>query len=226
MRGIVVALVVLAGLLVVADRGALAVAEHAAATTLQQSQHLDSRPSVGIAGFPFLTQLASGHYDKITVRADGLQVGDQNDRLRIARLEATLRDVHVSRNFRSGRSATTTARALIAYRDLGQTLGARFGYAGNGRVRASATVTIAGVAVSGSATASVRLSGDRLVFGDQQVEIGNVSVPAQITQFFSNIFSSSISLAGLPFGVQVHELRATAQGIVVALTAQGLTFSR
>lgn len=226
LRAVLVTLIVLAGLLVVADRGALALAENAAATTLQRSEHLDQRPQVSIEGFPFLTQLAAGHFGAVRVRADGVQVGDQSARLRIARVDITLRDVHVSRNFRTGRSDSATADALISYADLSAALDSHFTYAGNGRVRARGSVSVAGVTVSGSATAAVRLSGDRLSFGDEQLEVGGIDVPQAVTAFFSRLFAASISLAGLPFGVHVDALHADASGIRIVLTAHGVTFSR
>jgi hypothetical protein len=226
LRALVITVIVLAGVLVVADRAALAVAENAAATTLQRSEHLDQRPKVTIEGFPFLTQLAAGHFGAVRVHADGVQVGDQSARLRIARVDMTLHDVHVSRNFRSGRSDSATADALISYSDLSNALNTRFAYAGNGRVQAKGSVSVAGVMVSGSATAAVRLTGDRLTFGDERVDVGGVDVPQAVTGFFANLFSASISLAGLPFGVHVDALHADNNGIGVVLTAHGITFSR
>jgi hypothetical protein len=225
-RTVLIVVLVLAGLLVVADRAALAVAERAAAVTVQKSQHLDRRPSVTIAGFPFLTQLATGHYDKVKVRAEGFVVGDSQTRLRINRVDVTLRDVHVSRDFSSGRSRFTEAQALIGYSDLSDALGTRFRYAGGGRVDASSAVTVAGVDVSGSATASVRLSNNALTFEDPQVSVEGQPVPAAVANYFTGLFATSIPLTGLPFGVHVQDVHAGRDGITVVLTASGLSFSR
>ena len=214
------------GLLVVADRAASAIAERAAATTLQRSEHLDQRPDVTIAGFPFLNQLATGNYDKVRVRAKEVPVGDSNLRLRVSRVDVTLRHVHLERDFASGRAKSATASAIIAYHDLTDALDTQFGYAANGRVRGTTTISEAGVEIPASATAEIRLEGDRLTFVDVQVEIGDVAVPPQVTSYFTDLFADSISLAGLPFGVQVQQLTARPDGVHITLTAHGLTFSR
>ena len=65
-----IAVLIVLGLLVAVDRISVALAESAVATTLQNSQHLPSKPSVDIDGFPFLTQLASGNYSKIELGDD------------------------------------------------------------------------------------------------------------------------------------------------------------
>ncbi|HJQ42353.1 MAG TPA: DUF2993 domain-containing protein [Jatrophihabitantaceae bacterium] len=226
MRRILVVLLVLAGLLVVADRAALAIAERAAATTIQHSEQLRQRPNVTIAGFPFLNQLVTGHYGKVRVRASEVLVGEDNRRLRISHLDVTLRHVHLEHDFASGRAKSATASALIGYHDLSDALNTRFGYAGGGRVRATTTISEAGVELPASATAVVRLEGDTLTFADTQVEIGDVAVPPEVTSYFTGLFSDSISLAGLPFDVHVQQLTARADGVHVTLTAHGLTFSR
>ena len=43
----------------------------AAGKTMQSSQHLDRTPSVSVAGFPFLTQLATGHFGTVEPHGDG-----------------------------------------------------------------------------------------------------------------------------------------------------------
>jgi hypothetical protein len=217
---------VLAVLLVAADRIALVASEGAAATTLQKSQHLQHRPGVSIAGFPFLTQLASGNFDRIKVTATDVPVGNGTD-LRINRLDVTLRHVHVARDLSSATSQFGTATALIDYADLSRTLSATFSYAGNGRIRASVGAgAIPGVPVGGSATAAVRLSGEALTFQDPQVTIAGQDVPSAATDYFTTLLGASIPLTGLPFGVHVRSVAAGANGIAITLTATGLTYRR
>ncbi|MDT4939615.1 MAG: hypothetical protein QOG80_3286 [Pseudonocardiales bacterium] len=227
-RVLLVVLVALVGLLVAADRIGLAVAERTAAVTLQSSQHLAQRPSVSIAGFPFLTQLATGSFDSIHVTVRDLTVGQRSStQLRIARLDVTLRQVHVSRDFSSARSQFGTATALIDYSDLSHTLGATFTYAGNGRVQAVASVgVIPGVSVPASAAAAVRVSGDSLTFNDPRVTVAGQQVPPALAGYFNSLFGTSIPLTGLPFGVHVTGVRAASGGVTITLSATGLTFRR
>ncbi|TML33547.1 MAG: DUF2993 domain-containing protein, partial [Actinobacteria bacterium] len=75
MVGLLVVVVVLAGLLVASDRIAAYAAERTIAT--QAKKELAAReittptePKVSVGGFPFLTQVAKGRYDRITIHLD------------------------------------------------------------------------------------------------------------------------------------------------------------
>ena len=67
MRRLLIVLVVLAALLVVADRVGVVVAENRLAGQIQQQLVLDSKPDVSIHGIPFLTQAIRGRYKDIRV---------------------------------------------------------------------------------------------------------------------------------------------------------------
>jgi hypothetical protein len=216
-RGIIAALVLVA-LLVTADRISLVVAEGVAANSIKTSQHLDSDPSVSAKGFPFLTQLVSGHYDEIDVKAHGVEVNQGGHPLRIDVVSVVLHGVHVSHGFSVVRADTATARALISYADLSSTLGSTISYAGAGRVKASASVTVAGVKITGAVSVRPELtSAKTLRFADPQVSALGITAPAALSQALTSIFADSISLAGLPFGLQFSNIEATSDGIVVDL---------
>lgn len=89
MRRLVIALLVLVGLLVVADFGAAALAESAVSRQMRSQLQLADDPSVRINGFPFLTQAVSGEYGSVDVDAQRLSVGP----LRELGLRAQLRNV-------------------------------------------------------------------------------------------------------------------------------------
>ena len=91
MRRLVVALVAIVALLVVADRVAVLAADHVVAGRIQADQQLDSRPSVSIHGFPFLTQALGGKYDDVTLTLHDLRKGG----VPIRTLRVRLRGVHV-----------------------------------------------------------------------------------------------------------------------------------
>jgi hypothetical protein len=79
MRKLLIVLVVLAALFVVGDFAARAYAESRAATALQNSFDLSKKPSVSLAGFPFLVHLTSGSFSSISLsdtdfRAKGVAV--------------------------------------------------------------------------------------------------------------------------------------------------------
>ncbi|RSM43347.1 DUF2993 domain-containing protein [Amycolatopsis balhimycina DSM 5908] len=73
----VIALVVLVLLLVGADFGAAAYAEHMISQKARTQLQLNDDPSVTIHGFPFLTQALGGDYSHISVSAAGIPVADK-----------------------------------------------------------------------------------------------------------------------------------------------------
>jgi DUF2993 family protein len=68
---LVVLLVLLGGILIAADRVAVAVAEDRVATKLAGQRPFSGTPSVSIHGFPFLTQAAGGTYHDIELTGAG-----------------------------------------------------------------------------------------------------------------------------------------------------------
>ncbi|WP_158884416.1 LmeA family phospholipid-binding protein [Amycolatopsis anabasis] len=89
-RKIIIVLVVLAGLLVAADFGLAAIAEHAVSQKAREQLKLTDDPSVTIHGFPFSTQAIGGDYRHISIYAAGVPL---QDKLRDVELTAELRDV-------------------------------------------------------------------------------------------------------------------------------------
>ncbi|WP_410666808.1 DUF2993 domain-containing protein [Amycolatopsis sp. cmx-4-68] len=86
----VIALVVLVLLLVGADFGAAAFAEHMISQKARTQLELTDDPSVTIHGFPFLTQALGGDYDHISVSAAGVPVAGK---LQDVAVNAELEDV-------------------------------------------------------------------------------------------------------------------------------------
>ncbi len=86
----VIALVVLVLLLVGADFGAAAYAEHMISQKARTQLQLTDDPSVTIHGFPFLTQALGGDYSHISVSAAGVPVADK---LQDVAVNAELEDV-------------------------------------------------------------------------------------------------------------------------------------
>jgi hypothetical protein len=78
-RRIIVSLVVLVGVLVAADFGLAAFAEHTVSQKARQQLNLTDDPSVTIHGFPFTTQAISGDYSHISLSASGVPIKDLKD---------------------------------------------------------------------------------------------------------------------------------------------------
>lgn len=223
---LLVFLVVLAGLFVAADRIALQVAEDKAATTLQNSQHLTQKPDVVVAGFPFLTQLAAGEFDKVTITADDVVVGTGRT-LQIGSVVVDLHHVTVPRDASQLRARTADARATISYTELSRVLGAPVHAGGDGRLVAEPAATVAGQTVSATVSARVHASAaDGITFTDPTVSVGTVTLPSAVSNALANVFPKSISLAGLPFDVQVTGVDVTNAGLVLHLSGRELVYTR
>lgn len=224
-RRILVAVLVLVVVLVVGDRVANYVAEQQAASTIKTSQHLPADPDVSIGGFPFLNQLATGHYDEITVTAKDVPLSKAGLALQVSRVQVVLHHLTVSRSFSRVRAATANATAVITYADLSHTLGLQLSYAGGGRVKASKTVTIAGHSLTATLSARPQLADETLSFGavaiNQLGAIGSV-----LTKTLTKAFDLTIPLQGIPFDVRVRSLQVGAQGLVIVLTGSNLVYQR
>jgi LmeA-like phospholipid-binding len=220
--------VVLIALLVAADRVALLVAERAAAKTLQSSQHLDRAPSVSIAGFPFLTQLAAGHFDKVTLAASDLTVGRAGRTVRISKVTVDLHGAHAARDLSSVHADTASATAAISYSDLSATLGVPLAY-GVGRITARKSVSIAGQQFSAAVAAEARIVDGSLRFVSPQVSVdgvGGAAVPQPVIDLLSSVFGDPIALTHLPFGLTVRSVTADARAVRITLAGRNLTFRR
>jgi len=221
LRRILIAVAVLLALVIGADRVGVYVAERVAADKLEQSQHLDSKPEVDIAGFPFLTQVASGDYEQITVDAKDVSAGAAARLLQIAHLHVVLHGVHVSDSFSRVETDRADASAHLDYAQLSKVLGAKVGYAGDGQVKATASVTVLGRKVSGSVTARPELHGTSLGFGSAQ---GAGGLAAEVLRALQKAFAIEIPLSGIPFQVRVDSLSAGASGIDLKLSGHHLIY--
>ena len=222
MRALLWTLVVLLLLAVGLDRGADWYAERTVATRLASSQDLDQVPDVDIAGFPFLTQVAARRFDRVTASTEGLQLRSGDRRLRLGRLDVVFGDVRTDRRFRSFSAARARATATVSYAELGRLTGLKMAYAGDGRVRASRTVSIAGRDVEPGVVVAPRLLEGSVRFADQ---VADGSLPASLRGPLRAALGTSVPLDGLPYDVRPESLEATEAGLRVRLSGRDLTYS-
>lgn len=88
---VIIVVLLLAGVLVAADRIAVGVAEDRVATRLVDQRPFLGKPSVRIHGFPFLTQAVGGRYRDIEVTGLGEPVAGMVD----AHVDAELHGAHI-----------------------------------------------------------------------------------------------------------------------------------
>jgi hypothetical protein len=195
-RRLVVLLLVLVGLLLVADRIAVTVAQSHVADRIRVDQHLDRTPDVSIGGFPFLTQ-------PVTVTVHDVTAGA----LRVQRLTAHLHGVHVPFSAVAHGSVSrvpvdrASAELVVTYADLDAALsgqGVQVSYAGAGRVHVA---TSAG-------------SGD-----------ARVSIEPQAIRLTGDGVELRIPLPGLPFRTRLTSATAGPDGVAIRGSAQGLVLT-
>jgi hypothetical protein len=226
---VVIAVVVLAVILLAADRITLVVAEHTAANTIRNAQHLDRTPSVTIHGFPFLTQLATGLLGRVDVTASNFTAGESGHTVRISRLVAHLHRVHLN-GFSSARAESVTASATIGYPALSSALGFPVRYGGRssdglGRVATTQTVSALGQQLTGVASAEVAVrAGNELQFVHPQASVDGVNVPTAISDQIAAVFDRSLAITRLPFGLAVDSVRASTSGVTITLSGRNVTY--
>ena len=232
---LLLALLVLAGLLVVGDRVAAGYAERQVAEQLQRSQGLAQPPEVGVRGFPFLTQAVAGEYREVTVVAEGVDLGQG---LRAQRLDAVLSGVRVPLSSLLGGGPAQVpadrleARVGLAFDDLEQraapdaaeSLQLTAGEADD-EVRVSAVVRVLGRDITLVSDSRVSVDGSRLrvttddirVEGDETGATGRV-----LDALTGGDLDFAVDTSGLPFGLQLRDVQVTESGLVAVAGAEGV----
>lgn len=225
-RRLLIVLVVVVGLLVALDRIGAVVAERLAADTIQSNQHLPQRPDVNITGFPFLSQLATGNFDKIIVTDDNVPLRGTPTDVRLATIQVTLRHVHVARDLSSVHAARADAVATMSFRELGRALGGvPVRYAGGGRVVAAKSIALLGRRLDGAISARPLIANDTLTFGQAHIKDVNRLVPGAAAPL-ARVFAVRLPLSGIPFNVRVRSLHVDQAGLHLALVGHNLSYSR
>ncbi|MFC0008113.1 LmeA family phospholipid-binding protein [Micromonospora siamensis] len=229
-----VLLLVVAGLLVAADRIGVGVAERAIAKQvsdeLAKQNARSSTPKVDVAGFPFLTQVAEGKYEHISIALRDVQGSVQGDAVSLPKLDVDARDVRASLDtIRSGRGDVVADRVhgsgTISYDSLAKLLdrpGLKLGEQ-NGRLAVTAPVDILGAQLTVNGTADVTVSEEgkvALKFNDLDAE-GLPALPLARTLLsnYAKGISVDVPLPELPFQLAVREVRPTPDGLAVTADA-------
>lgn len=237
-RRLLVTLVVLGVLLVVADRVAAWAAQRAVAghvATELASYQVDSQPpEVTVGGFPFLTQVASGRFESVTLRLRN--VGSSGVTLPVVELTAAGVTVAASTLVeregpidaeRVDGSATIGYASVTALTDLPE-LSLSPAADGSVAVRVPAELLGNPVAVVGAAAVSVTDGVVQLRVTDLAVE-GAAELPPGADQLLADIsrrLSVDVPLPPLPYGLAVESVRAEPDGIAVSVHAENVPLAR
>jgi len=215
-------------LLVGLDFGAKAFAESQAATQIQK-QGFPKKPSVSIAGFPFLTQAISRNFHQVTISSSDIPEGP----VKITSLDVVAHNVKLKSNFKSGTAGPVDGTILISLgaiggflKDAGPLAGFLGGGSGGGlkivahgsnEVQAHLNV-IAGV-VNANATWRVMSTGPNAITLHL---VSSNGLPPQLLDAAKNV---RIPLKRLPAGLQLTgKISSSSGGIVAHVFARSLAF--
>nr|WP_230415006.1 DUF2993 domain-containing protein [Micromonospora tarapacensis] len=235
MVGLVVLLLVLAGLLAIADRVAATMAERTIADEVRQQvaeqSAQSSPPEVEVGGFPFLTQVLDGRYERISIRLRDVRGSVLGDAVALPSLDVDARNVRASLDtLRTGQgevvAETVNGTGTIEYQSLaalldrdGLTLGER-----DGQLAVTAPVDVLGqrLTVTGTADIVVGEQGQiALKFDDLDAEgLPDVPLARALVNNFARSISVDVPLPELPFQLTVREVRPQPQGLTVTADAR------
>lgn len=213
--------IVLLILLVIGDRVALAVTENEMASQFTQNG-FPVKPSVSIAGFPFLTQLAAKDFNTVNISASSVPAGP----VTIDTIHATLNGMHIS-SFSSSASARVdklNATAFISFGALASAggiaggSGVKITQAGPNKVKISADL---GGIFNDSEEAQITTS------GPQTISVKVLPGKGALGSLLSSFGSFSFSLPkGVPASLRITNLTLNDQGLTVSASATDATFSK
>ncbi|TDB74860.1 DUF2993 domain-containing protein [Micromonospora sp. KC723] len=238
---LVVLLLLLGGLLVVADRVAAGVAERAIADQVERElakqQARSAPPQVDVGGFPFLTQVLGGRYERISIVLTDAQGAVEGNAVNLPRLDVDARGVRASLDtLRSGRgdviADTVDGTGTVAYDSLAKLLdrpGLKLGEQ-NGKLVVTAPVDILGQRLTVSGTADVTVAeGNKVAlrFNDLSAE-GLPAVPLARTLLnnYARGISVDVPLPELPFQLTVRKVEPRPEGLAVTADARDVPINQ
>lgn len=227
MRKLLIGLVVVLGLLVVADRGAELYAERAIADRI--SAELDQRPDVEIEGFSFLLQAVQGDYDRIAVsgsRASQSGLGVSDFRAELEGVQLPLSDV-LQGSVQRVPTRLIRGSALLRFDDVAEVVGNGISLDGDGegRVRVTASADVLGQEVEVTAVSEVRIEGGALVVRAVSYEAGGQEVTS-VSNDVLDLLDFRVPLPSLPYDLTVEDLSVTGDGIRLAASVRGVVLTR
>jgi hypothetical protein len=221
-RVLLVTVGVLVVLLVIADRVLVRVVSGQIAERTQRSENLPSRPDIDIRGFPFLTQVVSGHYRDVRFDVRGYaQAGPRVDDVSgsMTGVRLPLGDV-VRGAVKNVPVDHARAQVFLSFADLNAYLATQ---------RSPVTVTAAGTAlrISGSVTFLGRaypLSGEAdlgvqptaVTFTPRSIGTSTtIPLTSGLGELAARLFTVTVPVDGLPFNLRLRSATVSEKGVTV-----------
>lgn len=230
---LVVLLVLLGGLVVVADRVGVNVAERRIADEVQTQLSgrgvYASAPDVEIGGFPFLTQVISERYQRISIEIRDLSTSPDGQGIRIPLLDVQARDISAPLAVLRGGPGEIVAGSVEGTATIGYASVATLTNQPDlrlaerdGQLEATLPVSFAGreFVLTGNASVEVDAGKLRLRFSDLDAEglPRNDAIRSAINGLATRM-AVDVTLPALPFGIELREVRVSPEGLAIAATA-------
>lgn len=224
--GILIAIALLAAGFVIADRVAENMASNLVAQQLSTRLHLPHRPTVNIAGFPFLTQVASGDYQEIDISIPSLPALSAS----VDDVVATARDVHAS-PFAGGAAGVQSASArtvALSGRIPLSSIPLPPGFTAtdsDSRLRVSGSISALGFSVPVTATEQITLEGSTVKFRPTNIQARAGGARLDVSGTAAKQLTLSVDLSGLPFHARLTRLTISRWGLRVAGQARNVSLA-
>src|SRR5215467_13315042 len=226
MRKLLIGVVVLAVLLVAADRISVAVAENQISDRLTSAYGLAGKPGVTITGFPFLTQVVAGDYQQIDVSANQVSAGGAE--LHDLNVRLTGEHATVSQVLGNGSSMVTADRAagsaMVGFGTVDHRLPSGFQLHPVGKnLSVSGTLAVGGVRIPVAATVALGVSGSGI-----SVTPVHISVPgiATLPSAYSSQLRVVVPLSTLPLHLRLTSVHVTPGGLRIGAAARHVQVAR
>ena len=209
---VLASVLVLVVLFVVLDRVAVAYAENQAAQRMQ-SQGFPAKPDVTIKGFPFLTQVASRHFNDVHITANNVKEGPVT-----LSIVADATDVLLDPGYQSGTISHVTGTGLIGFSSLASAAGVS---GAPGLQISAADPDKVKLSVLGfDATASIEQTGPD-TFKVHVDSAGGLPVA-----LLGSLQDFTIRIPSLPMNLKIQSVHVTSQGVVIHVTGSNIKFSQ
>jgi hypothetical protein len=235
-RRLLVFLVVLVLLLLVADRGAAALAGRALAEEIRVDQNLDRAPDVSFAGFPFLTQAVAGKYEQVDAHFTEVHGGQG---LSVQNLDVRMHGVHVplaaaiSGDLQEVTVDSTEANGTVTFAGLREAANRRLPSGAQGlTMSADGPDTVAFTGSYPTPLGTIDLAGKiKIEAADGTVKLTVQpetlqKVPAGIRDDIAALLQRAVVMPPLPLGLRIETVQVNAAGINLGATGRSLTFRR
>jgi hypothetical protein len=243
-RTVLILLFVLLILLVVADRAGAVLAQRELAAQAQkqltaQGVTTSGQPSVHIHGFPFLTQVAAGHYDRIDIQVkDPAGQGVRLDTLDIVATDVDAPTAAVLSGHGqvyAGRIAGTATISWTAFRQLVDVSGVqKYGVdpeqltitgGDDGKIAVSAPVSFMGVVYQAKADGTLSVAKNVLHVALGEISVTGGAMSAQLGEQLNALrdqLTFDTRVPTLPYHLSIDGVHASEQGIQLDASATGV----